>query len=57
MGIEYKGLDDLGDGVDYRLGLGLSVGYYSIIGPISAAITWDSQRNDFIGNVSIGFYF
>jgi hypothetical protein len=48
--------DLLGD-TDYRLGLGVSVGYLSIIGPLSVALSWDSQRREMISNLSIGFYF
>lgn len=57
LGIDDKEISDLGNNVDYRLGYGLSLGYYSLIGPISVALTWDSQWKDFIGNVNIGFYF
>ena len=57
LGIDDNELSDLGDNADYRLGYGLSLGYYSMIGPISVGITWDSQLKDFIGNVNIGFYF
>jgi NTE family protein len=48
--------DLLGD-TTYRLGLGISAGYYSIIGPLSVGLSWDTQRQEFIGNLNIGFYF
>jgi hypothetical protein len=48
--------DLLGD-TNYRLGLGLSVGYLSIIGPLSVALSWDSQRKEIVSNLNIGFYF
>jgi outer membrane translocation and assembly module TamA len=55
--MEYDDISDLNDSVNYRLGLGASVGYLSIIGPIAVSMSWDSQRKDIIGNINIGFYF
>ena len=55
LGIEYNP-SDLID-TSYRLGFGMSVGYFSIIGPISVALSWDTQRKDIISNLNIGFYF
>jgi hypothetical protein len=56
LGIE-DDVSDLSGETDYRLGFGLSVGYFSVIGPIAFGLSWDSQRQDFIGNLNIGFYF
>lgn len=56
LGMDYD-VSDLSDDTNYRLGLGLSVGYYSVIGPLAFTLSWDTQRQDFIGNLNIGFHF
>lgn len=57
LGLDYEGISDLAGDTNYRLGLGGSVGYLSVIGPISVSLGWDTQFRDLIGNLNIGFYF
>jgi NTE family protein len=53
----YSALGDPGTGRTWRLGYGLSVGYMTVIGPITLGITMDSQRTQLLSNFSIGFYY
>jgi hypothetical protein len=57
LGMDFEGISDLAGETNYRVGLGGSVGYLSVIGPITISLGWDTQRKDLAGNLNIGFYF
>ncbi len=51
-----RNFNDL-DSVNRRYGFGLSVGYNSIIGPVSLAMAKDFNRKLYLWNFSVGYYF
>lgn len=53
----YKQASDLYDGETWRLGYGASLGYMSIIGPVSFSVSADTKRKIFLANFALGFYF
>lgn len=52
----YNNNSDLGDNNSWRLGYGLSLGYLTLIGPISVSAGMDSKRGKLVSNFSMGFY-
>lgn len=52
----YHQYSDLGHDYSWRLGYGISVGYLSIVGPISISAAMDSKHQKLITNFSLGFY-
>lgn len=52
----YNQYSDLGSDYSWRLGYGISLGYLSIVGPISISAAMDSKHQKLITNFSLGFY-
>lgn len=53
----YNQLADLGGDASWRLGYGLSLGYLTLVGPISISAGMDQRRGVPVANFSVGFYF
>ncbi len=54
---QYEPSGDLLDQRTWRLGYGVSIGYLSIVGPISFTLAMDSQRQQVLANFNLGFYY
>lgn len=55
----YKDFDmvsDLYDNATWRLGFGASLGYMTLVGPITFSASTDPRRGIFLTNFSLGFY-